>query len=272
MKTESPTYEAGFQKLVQSYAEKFYKSNVQSDSIIITDLLEEIISNLGIDVMYYNFNKLSDQSRPINGIYMRSTDISTKSHKIIINALDDAKTQNFTLAHELFHHLLMEESPVKLRFVLENEEILERAGDFFAASLLMNEKKFRTHCDFLCVTNTLEDLIFKLSDIFRVPYVSVVRRLNELNLLADEISGYLKFDEQELLERRIKLMGESLYDQPTHKPIFHPYVRIIEKGLDNKKLKLLESVKRLNKVNPERSEELYNKYMELLDALDAEED
>ncbi|TDQ36278.1 ImmA/IrrE family metallo-endopeptidase [Aureibacillus halotolerans] len=271
MEAETAVHESDFQKLVQNYAEKFYKQNVKSDSIII-DLLEEIVSSLGIDVMYYNFNNTNDQSRPINGIYMRSTNISTKSHKIIINTLDDTKTQNFTLAHELFHHLLMEESPAKLRFVLNNEETLERAGDFFAASLLMNERKFRTHFNFLYKINTFEDLIFKLSDIFRVPYVSVVRRLNELNLLIDEYRDYLNFKESELLERRIEMMGNSLYDQPTHKPIFHPYVRLIENGLANKQLKLLESVKRLNKVNPERSEKLYSEYMERWNALDDEED
>jgi len=272
MEAETTMCESDFQKLVQNYAEKFYKQKAQSGSIIITDLLEEIVSSLGIDVLYYNFNNTNDQSRPINGIYMRSTDVSTKSHKIIINTLDDTKTQNFTLAHELFHHLLMEDNPVKLRFVLKDEEILERAGDFFAASLLMNEKKFRTHFEFLCDTNTFEDLIFKLSDIFRVPYVSVVRRLNELNLLVDEYRDFLNYKESEILERRINVMGDSLYDQPTHKPIFHPYVKLIESGLANKQLKLLESAKRLNKVNPGRSEELYSKYMELLYAIDVEED
>ncbi|MEK4277674.1 ImmA/IrrE family metallo-endopeptidase [Paenibacillus sp. FSL R7-0026] len=271
MEAETTVHESDFQKSVQNYAENFFKQNVKSNSLVITDLLEDIVSNLGIDVMYYNFDNTNDQSRPINGIYMRSNDV-TKSHKIIINALDDTKTQIFTLAHELFHHLMMEENPVKLRFVLSNEEILERGGDFFAASLLMNERKFTEHFNFLCEINIFEDLIFKLSDIFRVPYVSVVRRLNELHLLDDEYRDYLNFKESELLERRIKVMGYSLYDQPTHKPIFQPYVRLIEYGLANKQLKLLESVKRLNKVNPGRSEELYSEYMELLNGLNDEED
>lgn len=272
MNASTTKYDSDFQKTVQSYAEKFYKDNVQSDSIIITDLLDEIVSSLGIDVMYYNFNNIDDKSRPINGIYMRSTDVTTKSHKIIINALDDTKTQNFMLAHELFHHLLMEENPAKLRFVLTDEEMLERAGDFFAASLLMNEKKFKTHYDFLCKINNFENSIFKLSDIFRVPYVSVVRRLDELNLLTDEFSGFLEYNEKKLLELRVKVMGDSIYDQSSHKPIFHPYVRIIETGLATKQLKLLESVKRLNKVNPERSELLYSKYMESLNQIGDEED
>lgn len=272
MEAETTLQEYDFQKLVQSYAEKFYRKNVQSDSIIITDLLEEIISSLGIDVMYYNFEKTDDQTRPINGIYMRSIDVTTKSHKIIIHTLDDTKTQNFTLAHELFHHLLMEENPPKLRFVLKDDSLLERAGDFFAASLLMNEKKFRTHYEFLCETNPFEDLIFKLSDIFRVPYVSVIRRLDELSLLPTQHRSYLNWKESELLERRNTLMGESIYDQPSRKPVFHHYVRLIENGLASKQLKLLESAKRLNKVNPARSEELYKEYEELLNMLEDEDD
>lgn len=272
MEVETARKESDFQRLVQNYAETFYKRNVPSGSIIITDLLEEIVSSLDIDVMYYNFNNMNDQNRPINGIYMRSTDISNKSHKIIINALDDTRTQNFTLAHELFHHLLMEENPAKLRFVLRDEELLERAGDFFAASLLMNAKEFRAHYHYLYEKNDFENLVFKLSDIFKVPYVSIIRRLDELNLLVDEFRDYLNYKEPELLEQRIKVMGDSLFDQPTRKPIFHPYVRLIEKGLANKQLKLLDSAKRLNKVNPDRSAKLYSEYTALLSELDNEDD
>ncbi|WP_110933551.1 ImmA/IrrE family metallo-endopeptidase [Paenibacillus bouchesdurhonensis] len=176
--------------------------------------------------------------------------------KIVINQLDTNRTQNFTLAHEWFHAILESEDLKKYAIQIQSSEELERAGDYFASSILMNQEAFVTYYEIIR-KQSLEQKVFKLADIFKVPYVSVVRRLRELNLTP--ASTLESLNEKELAELRLKLMGESAQDAPP-KPIkFIQYQRIVKDKVAEGELSSLDAAKKLMRLNPELSEEYFEK-------------
>lgn len=259
------------EKQVQALATKLYNKLV-GRGLDVSGLMEDLISQLEMDVLYYDFNQPGVEGKTIHGIYLRSHEPEQRKHKIIVNANDDEKTQNFTLAHELFHHLLMENQSSKLVQLLTNEEWLERAGDYFAACFLMNSEKFKRTYTFLRQQNSDAELIWKLSDAFITPYESVVRRLVELELLTEEDNHLLDLKEEDYAKMRTENMGPSVLDAPSQKTVFQPYVNIIARGLENGDLTYLDAIKRLNMVNPKKAQEIQEKHKKEMDEWDDEED
>lgn len=263
----APTIE----KQVQTLAAGLYNKWV-GRGLDVSGLMEELISKLEMDVLYYDFNQPGVEGKTIHGIYLRSHEPEQRRHKIVVNANDDEKTQNFTLAHELFHHLLMEDQSSKLAHLLTNEEGLERAGDYFAACFLMNSEKFNKTYTFLRQQNSDAELIWKLSDAFITPYESVVRRLVELELLSEKDSHLLALKEEDYEKMRIENMGPTVLDAPSQKSVFQPYVNIIAKGLENSDLTYLDAIKRLNRVNPKKAQEIQEKHQKEMDEWDDDEE
>lgn len=266
------------EKAVQNLAENFYKDYVIKEGLNVGELIDEIIALLKIDVLYFDFEQPEASAKPIKGIYLRSNNLQEKSHKFVIHKNDSEKTQNFTILHELFHHLLMEDQSSELAQLLANEEMLERAGDFFAACLLMDEKKFKMHFVFLQKTYShneqfqIEKIVFKLSDAFITPYESVARRLAETELLKDEQVHLLECKEDEFIQRREAIMGPTVLDSPSQKAVFQPYVNLIVKGLENKDLSYMDAIKRLNRVNPKRAQEIEAEYLAKLATMEDDEE
>lgn len=259
------------EKQVQRLAAIFYKEQVKN-GLNVGELLEELISQLSIDILHFDFDQPGVDGKKIHGIYLRSHDVEKRKHKIVINANDNEKTQNFTLAHELFHHLLMEDQPSELANLLANDELLERAGDYFAACLLMNSKYFKTTYNFLSIKETFEELILKLSDVFITPYESVVRRLVELELLPEEERYLLRLKESDFVNMREEIMGPTVLDDPSRKNVFQPYVNLIVRGFKNGDFTYLDAIKRLNRVNPKRAQEIEAEYQAKLAGLEDDEE
>ena len=259
------------EKQVQTIAARLY-NKLGGRGLDVGGLMEDLISKLEIDVLYYDFNQPGVEGKTIHGIYLRSQESEQRRHKIVVNANDDEKTQNFTLAHELFHHLLMEDQSSKLAQLLTNEEWLERAGDYFAACFLMNSEKFKKTYNFLRKQNSDAELIWKLSDAFITPYESVVRRLVELELLSEEDSHLLDLKEEDYAKMRTENLGPSVLDAPSQKSVFQPYVNIIVKRLENGDLTYMEAIKRLNRVNPKKAQEIQEKHQKKMDEWDDDED
>ena len=266
------------EKAVQKLARNFYKNYVDKEGLNVGELLDEIIALLKIDVLYFDFEQPEANGKPIKGIYLRSNILQEKSHKFVIHKNDSEKTQKFTIVHELFHHLLMENQASDLAQLLADEEILERAGDYFAACLLMDEKKFKMHFYFLQKSYSqkekleFEKIVFKLSDAFITPYESVVRRLAETELLTDKQVYLLECKEDEFIQRREVIMGPTVLDSPSQKAVFQPYVNLIVKGLENKDLSYMDAIKRLNRVNPKRAQEIEAEYLAKLAELEDDEE
>lgn len=257
-------------KEVQNFASKYYNQLVNK-GVNVGELLDELVAELDIDVLYFDFNQSDAEDEAIHGIYLRSHDQSMRVHKIIINNNDSEKTQNFTLAHELFHHLLMEERPAKLIKLLPDDKLLERAGDHFAACFLMNSKIFEVNHDFLNKNRPFEEVVMKLSDVFITPYESVVRRLYELNLLPDRNHYLLELREEELIIRREKFLGPTVLDAPSQKNTFQPYINLVIKGLEEDKISYLNAIKRLNKVSLKKAQEIEQIYRGKLAEIEADD-
>lgn len=259
------------EKQVQKLASNFYKKLVNK-GLNVGELFEELISQLSIDILYFDFDQPGVDGKKIHGIYLRSPDVEKRKHKIVINTNDNEKTQNFTLAHELFHHLLMEEQTSELAKLLENEEWLERAGDYFAACFLMNSENFKVTYDFLSTKDTFEELVLKLSDAFITPYESVVRRLVELNLLPETQNRLLELKEADFIEMREEIIGPTVLDAPSQKNVFQPYANLIVKGLRDGDITYLEAIKSLNRVNPKRAQSIEAEYQAKLASMEDDEE
>lgn len=248
---------------VQNYASKYYNQLVNK-GVNVGELLDELVTELDIDVLYFDFNQSGAEGKAIHGIYLRSQNQSKRGHKIIINNNDSEKSQNFTLAHELFHHLLMEDRPAKLIELLADDKSLERAGDYFAACFLMSSKNFEVNYNFLNKNRPFEEVVMKLSDAFITPYESVVRRLYELNLLPEGNLYLLELREEEFISRREKVLDPTVLDAPSRKNTFQPYINLVIKGLEDGKISYLNAIKRLNRVSPKRAQEIEQTYREKL--------
>lgn len=241
---------------VERLAKDYYKKYISDKtSLVIADVLEDIIMQQGIEVIYLRLPQLDGKSRILNGMFFKHVDPSIQP-KIVINQLDTTRTQNFTLAHEWFHYILESEDLKKYDIQIDSNDALERSGDYFAATILMNRDAFISY--FGIIDNqSLEKKIFKLADIFKVPYISVIRRIEELGLW--DVSLYEEMSEQELTELRNNLLGASILDVPTKRPEFVQYQqRVIEKeasGLISNQ----ETAKILASLNPELAEEYFNK-------------
>jgi len=260
------------EKAVQKYADNIYSQYIKEHGLMVQKILNEIVITLGIDVFYFDFEN-HKEDKPIRGIYLRNSGQSIKTHKIILNVKDDKKTQNFTLAHELFHHLLMEDTSRDIANILNDNKTLERAGDFFAACLLMYKTTFVNHFEFLINlykkndnSRALEYTIYKLSDIFETPYLSVLRRCRELELGIEENSNEKldeKFNtEEKWKEQRKKTLGLSTSDFPSNKIIFQPYIELIKRGFENNDLTYTSALKKLNLVNKEEARKFEDSYRE----------
>lgn len=114
----------------------------------------------------------------ISGIYLKVDGIP----HVGINVMDDhryPKRTNFTMAHELCHHLFHQNTShlCKTSRFTNKKTTLEYQADLFAAELLMPEAKLKSY---------IKDLNFlELCDKFRVSRKAMRVRLSYLNLAAN---------------------------------------------------------------------------------------
>ena len=164
------------------------------------EVAQMILDRLGIEevpipivaiMKSLNFQVVAGELKDeISGIIGIDDDLAKnfKSSKVIaINNKDNVGHQRFTMAHELAHYLF--DFYVSNQIVYyntyntfedENEE--ERRANYFAANLLMPEKKFKKEFDNVVIKNNLYVTVEKLSQIFQVSGEAVRRRISELSL------------------------------------------------------------------------------------------
>ena len=241
---------------VERLAEDYYKKYIsKKTSLVIADVLEDILIQQGIEVIYLRLPKLDEESRLLNGMFLKHVDPAVQP-KIVINQLDSARTQNFTLAHEWFHYILESEDLKKYDIHISSNDVLERAGDYFAATILMNKDAFISYFEIIGL-QAIEKKIYKLADIFKVPYVSVVRRIKELGLW--DVAAYGDFTEEQLVQSRIAYMGESLLDTaPKRKQFEQLQEKVIVREAAGT-LSSQEAAKILANLNPALAQTYYEK-------------
>ena len=164
------------------------------------EVAQMILDRLGIEevpipivaiMKSLNFQVVAGELKDeISGIIGIDDDLAKnfKSSKVIaINNKDNVGHQRFTMAHELAHYLFDFDVSNQIvyyntynTFEDENEE--ERRANYFAANLLMPEKKFKKEFDNVVLKNNLYVTVEKLSQIFQVSGEAVRRRISELSL------------------------------------------------------------------------------------------
>jgi Zn-dependent peptidase ImmA (M78 family) len=241
---------------VERLADDYYKKYVShKTSLMLADVLADVIAQQGIEVIYISIPKTDGESRVLNGMFFKHVNESVQP-KIVINQLDTIRTQNFTLAHEWFHAILESEDLKQYEIQIQSNEQLEREGDYFVASILMNQEAFVSYFEIIR-GQSLEQQVFKLADIFKVPYVSVVRRLSELGLA--EVSVLASLTEQELAKLRHEQIGESFLDFPPKRIQFTQYQQLVKDKVVKGELSNLDAAKKLTRLNRELSEEYFEK-------------
>lgn len=244
---------------VERLAIDYYLKYISEEtSLIIADILEDIVIQQGIEVIYLKLPKLDEESRSLNGMFLKHINPKVQP-KIVINQLDNARTQNFTLAHEWFHYILESEDLKKYEIRIESNEVLERAGDYFAATILMNKDAFNLYFEII-KSQVIEKKIFKLADIFKVPYLSVVRRIKELGLW--DISAYEEMTEEQLMNLRVSVMDDSILDIPPKRKEFEQFQEKLITREAEGTLSSQEVAKILANINPDLAEEYYEKSIE----------
>jgi len=120
--------------------------------------------------------------------------LGTDSSKVIIvNSSREQNQKRFIIAHELGHYLINgKEEEIFAHRKKEDEERAENEQeiDYFAASLLMPKEAFQTKSNQLISEGkNLSERVVELANIFRAPMESVLRRVEELNLITSEDSA-----------------------------------------------------------------------------------
>ena len=119
----------------------------------------------------------------------KETLFGTKSNKVIgVNVTRDYYLKRFTVAHELGHYVL--EGEGKSLYAHRDSKTKqyddkETTADFFAANLLMPKEAFSAkYYEILPACAQRLELYKQLQNIFEAPLNSVIRRIDELQLVA----------------------------------------------------------------------------------------
>ncbi len=114
---------------------------------------------------------------------------------VFINSSIPEANMRFAFCHELYHLLKPSETIISkgLDMYLDTEYSESRDEMFanaFAGAILMPEQKFINKCKALGENIDELEKVVKLSEMFGAPYVSVVIRCYELNILTDKSKLY----------------------------------------------------------------------------------
>ena len=169
------------EKKAQDLLDK-YKVDVSNGLDII-----ELATKMGFAVGHA---PLPDTEDGFINIDKRKKTLGRASSNMIIGVNDQLgyTKRRFVVAHEIGHYVL-EEGVNSLMFAhrdknaeLRNED--ERDKDYFAACLLMPRKEFTQKYHEINKNNSqIYWTVEKLYRIFKAPYISVIRRLEELGMI-----------------------------------------------------------------------------------------
>ena len=150
------------------------------------------IVSLAKGMGFYVGTALLDENE--DGFIMVNTEgtklLGTEYNKIIVvNDSRDLDLKRFIIAHELGHYVINgKDSEIFAHRKKEGDERAdnEQEVDYFAASLLMPKSAFSAKYKQLCAEGKgIAERVVKLKNIFRAPMESVLRRIEELGLVAN---------------------------------------------------------------------------------------
>lgn len=138
--------------------------------------------NMGFSILNANLDPNEDGFIIVNETLGTLPNVGTNK-VIAVNAHRDYEDKRFIIAHELGHYVFRDEKNIfahreNRHGRNENENDL----DYFAACLLMPEESFRKAAEERNRTS-LSVLVDYLAARFEVPYLSALRRMEELKLV-----------------------------------------------------------------------------------------
>jgi len=203
----------------------------------LKDEIFELLEKVGTLIFY----PIKEES--LWGIYI----CKNEKHYFVLNSSIELEKQVFAAAHELAHSLDI----AKVRFEFITSDLMteytshENFGDVlaradiianrFAAEILVGSKKLIEKFEEIPGYYPLEVKAVLLSDVFLVPYKTIVKRFIEINIVKEhsEIKRLLTIDEQE-----VKLIADR-YECCRRNSIKTSEIRL--GGYSNKALTLFEN-------------------------------
>lgn len=165
---------------------------------------------------------------------------------IALNSYQPLRMRYFTAAHELWH--LSEASEWQV-----NGFDHERAADRFAAAIMLPKGTTKEVWEKLKDGYDTKSAIIYLADMAQVPYVSVVRRLRELNYRFSDLSE----QEADWREERNRLgIAPSPLDQAQRFESFVAYEQVVVKAVEEKRLTRLNAANKLSVYRPDLAKTL----------------
>ncbi len=176
-------------KAIEERAEKLLQENEinATNGVEIVSLANKmgfIVGNASLD----------DKEDGFIAVDKKQTLFGTSSNKVIgVNSTRDYFFKRFVIAHELGHYVLDDGCNKAIYAHREHkpdprrEE--EQDKDFFAACLLMPRKAFLAkYHETQEKESLLSKQIIELQKTFKVPLISIMKRLEELNLVTSQLS------------------------------------------------------------------------------------
>ncbi|MBK3493976.1 hypothetical protein JFL43_03700 [Viridibacillus sp. YIM B01967] len=213
---------------------KDFRETYINDTTFIGAGIETILNLKNISIVYKVINDGIEES---DRVYGGLVTLPNSKQYVIVNTKYNTRIQYFTLAHELWHVIENQSYEIyDYRPGEAVEELSERAGDHFAATLMLNEHVVKSIYSQSIKNNmTLLDTIYYIADMSIMPYVSVRRRIDELIKIEDEspqIKKEFKFlstwIEEDFIYKRTEILGYAhTYDAPKMFNYFQEYRNIL---------------------------------------------
>ncbi|MDF2650827.1 MAG: hypothetical protein K0Q73_6632 [Paenibacillus sp.] len=223
------------EKVAEVYAASFLEDAIGHD-IFIGSHIERLLS----DKVHIIYQFVEDEEYFGAAITHQNGD-----QFVALNTFHSLRTRYFTAAHELWH--LSEGSQMQ-----DDAFDHERAADRFAAAIML--PKVLTKQVWHKFKNFYGDelAILQIADLSDVPYVTVVRRLNELG---ENVTSN-KLTELEWLARRNELgLPVSASDRSSPDARFIAYENVVKENVDQNELDILTAANKLSRFSPKLAEQ-----------------
>lgn len=133
-------------------------------------------------------------------------DSSLKKPFVAINTSIPVECQVFAAAHELYH-IWYEQNPGMLPSDLlneQNKEMNEKKANRFAAEFLVDEMLLKRELGLYKIRKITMKEILRLSEIFMVPYRTMVKRLKETGIIDEHELNVFLAETEDAVERNRK--------------------------------------------------------------------
>ncbi len=168
------------------------------------------ILSLYARVIYYPLGK--DAPWGFTRISGSKNDVSLEKPFVALNSSIPVDCQVFAAAHELYH-IWYERNPDVLPADLLSEQdkkTSEKKANRFAAEFLIDEVLLKQEIELYKIKTFTIKSILQLAELFTVPYRTMVKRLNEIEVISDADQGKFLAETEDSIEMYKKRYSISL--------------------------------------------------------------